>query len=209
MLTVYAGDSFELRRDVPGRSAADGWVMSLRMAPRLTGAGYVALSYTGTADGATHVVAVDSATTAAWKAGIYSAMLWVVNQPAMFDGATLDLSFADQAYQQWGPDAHTAERFDIEVLPDPRQMEPGIDFRSLAQRTLDELKAAYASYVANRGHVSSYKVNEREMQFGSAADILSHIRYWEGQVAKEKHEARLKAGGKPLNRIKVRFTRGR
>ncbi len=183
LIRPHAGDSLTLSEPALGRSPTDGWLLKARFVPRADSG--QAADYTGSSNGDLHVLSLTAEQTAAWPVG----------------GATLAL------WLERGADVWTMAQVQLDVLPNLRTATAGTDTRTLAQRTLDDLRAAFAAWSSTRGMQRKYKVNEREMEFNSAADILAQISYWEGEVAKEAEQARLAAGGKPRNRIKVRFTR--
>lgn len=186
LTSLYAGDTLSLTRPPSGRPPSDGWVLKAKLIPRSGAAGTVAL--TGAAGaGDQHELTVAPAVTAVWPAGAYSLTLWV----------------------ERGSDVYTVDTVQLDVLPNPRTATAAIDTRTLAERTLADLKAAFASWSSTRGMQRKYRINEREMEFASADEILKLISYWEGAVAKEMEAARRAAGGKPRNKIKVRFTRVR
>ena len=184
MQSIYSGDTYAVRRAWAAYPASAGWVAKARILARSTDS---TLLLTGVADGDAHHLAATPVQTASLPAGTYSVTLWV----------------------ERGADVYTVERFDLQVLPNLRSTSTATDTRSLAQRTLDDLKAAFASWSTSGGTVQRYKINEREMQFNSSAEIIKQIEYWQGQVDREAEAARIAAGGRPRNRIVTRFVRPR
>lgn len=181
---LYAGDTLSLTRPLPGRPPSDGWLLKATLIARSGAAATVAL--TGAAGaGDQHELTVAPAVTAVWPAGAYSLTLWV----------------------ERGADVYTVDTVQLDVLPNPRTATAAIDTRTLAERTLADLKAAFASWSSTRGMQRKYRINEREMEFASTAEIIKLVEYWTREVAVEKDAARRQAGGRPRNRILVRFNR--
>jgi hypothetical protein len=185
--THTAGDTFTRLRSWPAYPAGAGWVGKLRLVPRSTAGGAAVIELTAGADGDTHLFTATAAATAAWVAGAYALAEWVE-----LDGQVVTI----------GTD-------ELLVAPDPRSLTAGTDGRSLAVRTLADLIAARASFVASQGMVASYKVGDRERTFRTAAELNQEIAYWQGQVDSETQAARLAQGLRPRNQIFVRFTRPR
>lgn len=183
----HAGDTFMVSRPAGGYSSSDGWLLKGRLLPR-SGSTTGTTVYTGTAqDDGGHALLVPAASTADWAPGDYTLVLWV----------------------EKSTDVYTLPPCQVQVLENLRTASTGVDTRSLAERTLAQLKQAFADWSATRGMQRRYKVNEREMEFNSSAEILAQIHYWEAEVAREREAARRRAGGAPRNRIKVTFTRPR
>jgi hypothetical protein len=185
-LRTYAGDSFVWRAPaLVGYLPADGWVLKARLVARVSNT--FAMTYSGTEEAGRHVLLITPAQTALWSPTAYSLVPWL----------------------ERSPDVCTLDAVQLDVRPDPRTASGGLDTRSLAERTLADLKAAFAEWSSTRGVQRKYRVNEREMEFSAPDQILTLIAYWEAEVAKEAEAARRAAGGKPRNKIKVRFTRAR
>ena len=66
---LIVGDTLQFDTDVPDYPASDGYTLTYRLVPRVSGS---AIEITATADGDTFAVNVAAATTAAWTAGEYS-----------------------------------------------------------------------------------------------------------------------------------------
>lgn len=185
--THTAGDTFREVVDLPAFPSADGWVLKLRLIARAGNAAPIEITGTGAADGRAHQLQALAATTADWPAGEYGWVTWV----------------------ERSGDSFTVASGQITVKPDPRQLTGSLDTRTLAERTLADLEAAYASFVTTRGAVKRYRIMERETEFQSADEIQRQIKFWADKVRAEKEAARIAAGGAPRNRIKLRFTRPR
>jgi hypothetical protein len=157
---LIAGDSLSILTSVADRPATDGWTLKLRMVPR--GAGSV-IALTAAAEGASYRFTAAAASTASYAAGNYTWATWV----------------------ERGAESYSVESGQLVIAPDPRTAAAGYDGRSLAQRTLDDLRAAFATFSATGGTTRRYRIGDREREFNSAADILTLLRYWEQQVEAE------------------------
>jgi hypothetical protein len=180
---IIVGDTLAFTTSVPGYPASEGWTLKYRLIPRVTGE---AITFSSTADGSGHVVNVPAATTAAWVAGEYSWTAYVEN-------AELD--------------SHTVLTGGITLHPDPRVSGAPLDLRTAAEIALAAAKAAFASW-SPQATTHSYTIGDRSMTFGSKADIIAVISYWEMEVQRERRAARLRAGLSDPRRTFVRLGRG-
>lgn len=183
--SLVAGDSLNFLTSVPDYPATDAWVLTYRLVPRT--ASNTVVVFSAAAEGADYRVQVSRAVTAVWAADSYT---WA-------------------SYVQKGNERVTLESGQIVVTPDPASAVAGYDGRSQAQKAVDDLEAALASFNASNGKVRRYRIADREMEFNTAADILMRLRFWQDKLEQEKLCAHLDGGGKPRNRILVRFTRPR
>jgi hypothetical protein len=167
---LIAGDSLNFSTSLPQYSAADGWVLKYRLVPRTSGGVVIALE--AGADGAYHRTQVAASTTATWAADTYAWASWV----------------------EKGLESYTVETGQITILPDPRQVAPGHDGRSLAQKALDEARAALATWSPTRRR---YRIGGREMEFREWADASACVKFWQGEVAREQ----IAAGALKVRRI--------
>lgn len=158
--TLVAGDSLNFATSTPDYPASAGWVLKYRLVPRASGA---AIEITATADGDDHRVLVAAATTAAWTAGAYGWAAWV-----------------EKAGEQY-----TVDSGQITIASNPRTVAAGTDLRSEARKALDDLRTAYATYMASNATVASYQIADRQRTFRSAGEFIKLITYYEQQVAKE------------------------
>jgi len=156
---LVAGDSLNFLTTVADYSAADGWVLKYRLVPR--NAANAAIQLTSVAEGADHRVQVSAIATAAWPADTYGWTAWVDK----------------------GAETYTVRSGQIAVAPNPRTAAPGLDLRSLAQRALDDARAAFAAWKPTS---RSYRIGDREHVFNSTAEILRAISYWQAEVNREK-----------------------
>lgn len=180
-----AGDTLSYGVLAPAYPPSAGWVVSLRLVPLVAGSDPI--SVPGTVVDGQHRVEASAATTAAWPAGGYT---WV-------------------EIVTRGAERHTLGMGMVTISPDVASLPAGTDTRSLAERTLAALEQAYATWCTTKGNVKRYKIMEREMEFHSAGEIQAQIEFWSNKVKTEKEAARIAAGGKPRNRLLVRFARPR
>lgn len=167
--SIRAGDTLRYIRTVSGYPASAGWVLHVRLVPRAPGGTSIVLVASPAGDD--HKISATAAATAQWAAGDYTRTEWV----------------------ERGEDVHTLAADQVAVLPDLRALAGGYDGRSLAQRTLDDCKAAFATFSSTRGTQRRYKIGEREMEFNAAAEIIKQIQFWQAEVNREAG----KAGARP------------
>lgn len=173
--TLRAGDSATWEESTPSHLPADGWEVKARII--FVSGTPVALDGAPTVTGASF--AVGAATSSAWPAGTATLILYAERG----SGPTLERATLSQAAVQILPNLLTATTH---------------DGRSVAARTLADLEAALASYAqSGKGHVQSYTIAGRSMQFRSAADILDLIRYYRAEVARERATTAILQGGSP------------
>ena len=180
---LIAGDTLNFLTSVPGYLASDGWTLHFRLVPR-TGAN-PAIVIDTIAEGQDHRSQVVAATTQNWAADSYSWSSWVTK----------------------GAEVYTIDAGQITVKPNPRSVAAGYDGRSLAQKTLDDLRIAFATFSSTGGTTRSYKIADRERVFNTAADILTQITYWENEVSREANAAAFAAGKSTGGRFYFRQTR--
>jgi hypothetical protein len=154
--TLISGDSLNFATTVPCYSPADGWVLSYRLVPS-SGDAIVLASV---AEGDSHRVQASAATTANWAPGVYAWASWVAK--------------AGEEY--------TVQTGRLTITPNPRTAAAGWDNRSPWRKALEDAQAALRAWTPTRRR---YKIGEREMEFNSAADVIKHIKYLEGQVLQE------------------------
>lgn len=181
----FAGDSLNYTRVVPGYVPGDGWWLRYRLAPRSAAAAVIDI--TATPSGDEYLVQVAPTTTANWTPGMYTWASWV----------------------ERAGERYSIAQGQLEVLPNPATLAAGVDTRSVARRTLDDLIAARATWVTTQGRVRRYRIGEREREFVSAADLDREIHFWEQQLQVETTASNLAAGIRPKSRILTRFTRTR
>lgn len=157
--SFYAGDDVAWDIDLPGYSADDGWVLQYR----LIFATASAVSFTATASGTLHSVALPPATTAAFAAGRATLARWVekTGQRRVLEGRTV-LILAN-----------------LETVAN-------LDSRSANAIALADARAALAAYLADgHGGVLTYAADGRTLTFRSVKEITDLIEYLQRQVSAE------------------------
>lgn len=177
--TLVAGDSLNFLTGGGAYPASAGWVLKYRLVPRT--AGGTPIDITAAAEGDDHRVAVAASTTSSWGADAYTWASWV-----------------DKAGE-----VYTVDAGQIVVQPDPRNVGAGHDGRSVARKALEDARTAFAAWSPTRRR---YRIGMREMEFGTAADILVQVHYWEREVEKEDAAA-ARAKGRQTSRFFVRMVR--
>lgn len=177
---LYAGDTLEFTTSTPDFPASDGWTLKIRLAPRATG---TEVDISSTADGADHLVTVPATTTAAWATGWYTATVYV----------------------EKSAERYTLERVQVEVKAASTTLADGSDGRSQAEKAVDDLKAALATYTASRGVVAEYSINGRSMKFRDSGEIVALLDYWQRELARERTASSIANGLGNPRRLFVRF----
>ena len=95
----------------------------------------------------------------------------------------------------------------IQLLPDPTSQAAGTDVRSLAERALDECRAALAQFRSSGGRVASYTIAGRSMAFSGIGELIDLERYWRARVDAEREEAAARSGAASPRNLYVRFVR--
>lgn len=180
---LIAGDTLNFLTSVPDYLASDGWALHFRLVPR-TGAN-PAITIDAVAEGDDYRTQVVAANTSAYAADSYTWISWVTK----------------------GAEVYTIESGQITIRPNPRSVAAGYDGRSLAEKSLADLRTAFATFTATNGTTRSYRIADRERVFNSASDILVQISYWEREVARETNTALAALGKARGGRFYIRQTR--
>jgi len=146
---------------------APTWTLTLYLVPRFTTPAQSPISLTSTASGEEHSFALAATVTATYVPGAYGFMTVASDGTQRF---TLDGS-------AWSGE--------VTLRPDPSAAAQGDDHRTQAQRALDDLRAALATYTATNGHVAEYEINGRRMKFRAGAEIETMIAFWQKERAAE------------------------
>lgn len=182
---LIAGDTLSFSTTTLGYSAADGWELKFRLVPVGAGTPIDLDTIPDSEDMDRHLCQKPPAVTALWAAGAYSWVSWV----------------------ERAGEVYTISEGQITIKPDPRTLVAGYDNRSLAVKTLEDLKAAYSGWTTSKGNTRRYRIGDREREFKSVADIITDIRFWEQEVQREA-QAQARATGQPTgNRFYIRHTR--
>lgn len=180
---LIVGDTLNFLTAAPDYPATDGWSLHFRLVPR-TAVGTV-ITLDAVAEGENHRTNAPASVTTGWLADRYTWSSWATK----------------------GDEAYTIDSGQITLKPDPRSVSAGYDGRSLAQKTLDDLRAAFSTFSATNGTTRSYKIADRERVFSTAAEILIQISYWEREVTRETNAALALAGKARGGRFYFRQTR--
>ena len=193
MTTSYdlvAGDTLSFFTSAPTGadvvySPADGWTLKYRLIPRSSTAAVIDL--TASTEGSGYRIAAIAADTASWTAGYYTAAAWV----------------------EKGAEKYTVEPLwdQVRVKDNPRTVAAGFDGRTQAQKALDDLNAALATYTASQGNVSEYEINGRRMKFRATVEITELITYWQAMRAGEIRADAIARGMADPRKVYVAFNR--
>jgi hypothetical protein len=159
---LVAGDSLSFYTDVPTFPSSAGWMLHYRLVPQ--NAALQVIDLVGADSGEGYRVYAAATTTESWQAGVYSWTSWVEQE---INGQL---------------ERYTLENGQITVSPNPRTVAAGYDNRTPWRKALEDAQAALRAYSPTRRR---YKIGEREMEFGSMAELVKHISFLEDQVLKE------------------------
>lgn len=178
---LIAGDTLNFETTVADYPPSAGWTARIRLVPR---AGGVPIVITGTTavSGDRYAFQVGPVVTATWPAGVYGWAIWV----------------------EKASERYTQESGQLTVKPDPATMAAGTDTRSLAQRALDDARAALAAWTPT---TRKYSIGGRQMEFNSVAEILQLISHWQIDVKREMEAERMAAGLPSRRKVSVRIGR--
>jgi len=174
---ITAGDTIAWTRSLADFPASAGWVLSYRLINAL-----VKIDITAAASGDDHAVSVSAATSAGYTSGKYA---W-------------------QAVVTKTTERYTVGTGALVIDPNLAAEASGYDTRSSAQKCLDDLDTALATY-GNKAYTVEYEIAGRRMKFASPGDFISFRSKIQAEVAREKSAARIAAGESPRNKLLVRF----
>lgn len=177
--SVRAGDTIAWQKTLSDFPASSGWTLKYRL---INAAG--SIDIVASASGADHLVSVSATTSATWQPGTYQY----------------------QSYVTKAAERYTVAIGSVEILPNLAAQVAGYDTRSTAKKTLEQLEAAHADYVSKgQGITQRYTIQDREIWFRSAADIIKLMNYYRNLVAQEEAAAAIKDGVKKLRTIQASF----
>lgn len=168
---------------------ASTWTLTLYLVPRFTSPSQSTIELTSAAEGDDHRFAVAATVTATYKPGQYSYITRASDGTQKF---TLDAT-------AWGGE--------VTLLPDPAVAVQGDDHRTQAQKAIDDLKAALATYTTTNGHVQEYEINGRRMKFRSTKEITEMIDFWQKERAGEIRKDAIARGMADPRKVYVAFNR--
>lgn len=180
--SLTAGDTLSFSTVLDGYPAGAGWVLKYRLVPR-TGSN-PAIAITASADGDSHRVLVDAATTGAWVVDSYTWNSWVEKSGEVYSIASGQLG----------------------IQADPRTVAAGLDGRSSARKALDAADAALAAY-GSKAYLQAYEINGRSQKFHSPSEFLAWRSALQREVRREDAAADMAAGRGSRNKIFVRVPR--
>lgn len=172
---LIAGDTLDFVDQVGSYPATDGWTLKYSLVAQFATPVQVSVTLTATTyNTIDYRVQVGPAVTAAWVAGVYSWARWVEKT-----GARQSLGEG---------------RFLVEADPSTRVQ--GFDARTQAEKALEDAETALATFNSTQGHIKSYSIAGRSMEFSESGEILGVISYWKIQIKRER-AAKAIAEGKP------------
>lgn len=178
--TIKAGTTLNYIATGDEYPASAGWVVTLYLNPR-DGSGTPA-SVASTPSGDDHLLQVAPDITAEWAPGWWAWELMV----------------------ERGGERYPCGEGQLLVLASLRGAAAGVDTRSQAQRALDDARAALAAWTPT---TKRYRINGREMEFNSPADIIAIVTHWQNEVRRENDAAAMAAGRPNPRKLQVRMGR--
>lgn len=174
---IVAGDTLRFKISLADYLASDGWTLSYSL--RNAANHY---DFSGTADGADHLVEVVASDTATWAPGDYQYAGYVAS----------------------GAQRHTVRRGTLKIVGDFSNLVPH-EFRSRAAKAVDDLKDALATFKATGGRVRRYSIAGRDVEFESLGEMLKLLSFWERELANETAADRIRRGLKSPLLLQVRL----
>ena len=194
---LYAGDTLEFTTTVADYPPSDGWTLRYRFVARFASPSQAPVEFDAAAAGDDYTVLQGPDVTAGWAPGAYGWFRWVYKS-----GARVTLDDLDSRGQ-------------LEILQNPATALQGFDNRTTAQRTLDDLKAAFAAASArasvqgSAGVPVEYRIGDRIVKYDNLdvalSGLIKAINRAELDVAREQNEARMARGLKTNRLIGTRF----
>lgn len=175
-LTITSGDTYDEEVTVVDYPKSDGWALSYRLIPRVSG---TAITFTAGAsqyNAIDYRVQVSAATTALWTAGFYS---W----------AALVTKAAERFLIDTG---------EVEVKADPGVSDAPSDTRTHARKTLDAIEAVIEGRATK--DQMAYTIGTRSLQRTPLADLLKFRAAYRSEVLAEEAVA-----GKFIPRLLARL----
>jgi hypothetical protein len=176
---IQAGDRLRWRREDLSEDypAGSGWSLSYAFVK--SGA---LIEITASADGDFFDIDEDSATTAAWSAGVYAWQGYVTSS---------------------GGERTKIDEGTLEVLTDFAAQSTGYDDRSYAAKIVEACDIYLAENIA--GGQQSYTIGERSVTFMSRRDALETRAYYNNILTAERNAEKI-ANGQLVGRLRVKFT---
>lgn len=174
---IRAGDTIAWTKSLPDYLASE-YVLHYRLINASA-----RFDITCTASGDDHLANIPAATSASYTAGDYTFQSWVTK----------------------AVERYTTGSGRIKVLPDLAAVTAsGYDSRSTAKKTLELVDAAMLAHGAS-AWTQEYEIAGRRMKFTSVGDFMAFRSRLQFEVFKEENTEIIKNGGRPRNRLNVRF----
>ena len=179
---IVIGDTLDFETSVPDYPNTDGWTLTFRLIPIVSGTA-ISFSNSGTPvdDPLGYRVQLAPATTAAWVAGDYA---W---------NSYLSKSGARQ----------TLESGQVTLLPDPAVTTAPRDNRSHARKVLAAIEAVLEGRASK--DQEEYTIKDRQLKRTPIPDLLTLRNDYEARVAREDAAERLANGEAPKSKVVVRL----
>jgi hypothetical protein len=176
---IIAGDTLNFTTAVADYPASEGWALTHRLIPRVSGTPIELTSAADDEDPNLHRTQATAAVTALWTAGDYS---WV-------------------AYAVKDDERYTVGQGAIEILADPGEA-AALDLRSHALKMLEAIE----TWLESRDpRVAEYEIAGRRMKYTPTADLIALRDRYRREVRSEEDAARINAGLGARNKLQVRI----
>lgn len=173
--SITAGDTISWSKSIADYPADSGWQLHYVL---INASGKITID--GSAFGEDHLISVPSSTSSGWAAGDYN---W-------------------QSYVTKAAERYTISTGTITIQPNLVAASSGIDLRSHARKLLDAIEAWLESRDPG---VAEYEIAGRRMKYISPSELLVMRDRYRQEVLMEENANRIKAGGRPKNKLLVRF----
>jgi hypothetical protein len=172
---LVAGDTAKWRRTLADYPANESWVLTYTLVSAAT-----RYTFTASADGASHLVAVAATTTATWAPGTYTWRAQVSKAGEVFTVGTGTFS----------------------VRP---TFAAATDGRSHARKVLDAIEAVIEGRATSE--VGEYQIAGRQLKYIPVDELLALRDKYRGEVLREDAASRAARGLPDPRRVYVRFAR--
>lgn len=179
---IVIGDTLDFETSVPDYPNTDGWTLTFRLIPLVSGTA-ISFSASGTPvdDPLGYRVQVAPATTAGWTAGEYAWNSYLVKSGAR----------------------QTLESGQVTLLPDPAVATAPRDNRSHARICLDNIEAVLEGRAAK--DQEEFQINGRMLKRTPLQELREFRDYYRAEVAAENARERLANGEVPKSKVVVRL----
>lgn len=180
---IVIGDTLDFETSVPDYPNTDGWTLTFRLIPLVSGTA-ISFSASGTPvdDPLGYRVQVAPATTSTWTAGEYAWNSYLVKSGAR----------------------QTLESGQVTLLPDPAVATAPRDNRSDARKRLDALESAYLRR-CGKADAEGWTDKDKQFRYTPLPDILKMYNRVKQEVANEDAAERLANGTGFARKVQVRI----